>query len=94
MPDSKSGVEGRVGSTPTEATLKEEKNEMMKIIKIDEITIQCAPAGTRYSCYIFEHDLYFSSKVNDEEMIIKKARFMVESKARFLNDFPQYKVAN
>jgi len=38
--------------------------------------------------------LYFSSKVNDEEMIIKKARFMVESKARFLNDFPQYKVAN
>lgn len=78
---------GRVGSSPAEAT----KNKIMKTIKIDNITIQCAPSGTRYSSYIVEHELYFSSKINDEEMIIKKARFMVESKAKFLIEFPQYK---
>jgi hypothetical protein len=65
----------------------------MKIIKIDEITIQCAPAGTRYSCYVVEHDFYFSAKIDDEEMIIKKARAMVQAEKNFLNEFPQYKVA-
>jgi len=63
----------------------------MKIIKIDNITIQCAPTGSKYACYVVEHDLYFGSKMNDDEMIIKKARFMVESKAKFLIEFPQYK---
>lgn len=64
----------------------------MKIIKIDNITIQCIPDGKKYSCYVVEHDLYFSAKV--DEMIIKKARFMVESKAKFLIEFPQYNVVH
>lgn len=63
----------------------------MKTIKIDNITIQCSPDGSRYSCYVVEHDFYFGSKMDGDEMIIKKARFMVESKAKFLIEFPQYK---
>lgn len=60
-------------------------------IKIDNITIQCTPSGSRYSCYIVEHDLYFGCKDYDEEMIIKKAKFMVEAKEKFLTEFPQHK---
>jgi len=63
----------------------------MKIIKVDNFTVQCSPSGSRYTCHIVEHDMFFSTKIDDEETVIKKARFMVEAKERFLNDYPQYR---
>lgn len=57
----------------------------MKTIKTDNITIQYIPFGSRYSCHIVEYDFYFSSKTSNENEIIKKAKFMVESYKIFEN---------
>ena len=64
----------------------------MKIVTVDNITIECTEEGTRYACYIKEHDMYFSSKIEfGDPHIIRKARAMVKAKENFLKDFPQYK---
>lgn len=44
-----------------------------------------------YSCYIKEHDMYFSSRVEKGmDMIINKTRAMIKAKEKFIKEYPEY----
>lgn len=66
----------------------------MKTINVDGITVECTEEGKRYACYIVEHDMYFSTKIGDDEMVIRKTRAMIQAEKNFLIEFPQYKLGN
>ena len=65
----------------------------MELIKIDVITIEYSTADQiRYSCYIKEHDIYFSSKIEKgTEYIIHKAKTMIKMMERFIAENPEFK---
>lgn len=75
-----------VGSTPTYGT----KKNNMKTIKVDNVNVVCTEDGLFYCCYIVEHDMYFSAKIGDYDMIERKTRAMIKSMENFLREYPEY----
>jgi hypothetical protein len=64
----------------------------MKTIQVDGNSVECSSDDKNYiCCYIKEHDIYFSAKNGDNEMVIKKTRALINAKDNFLIEFPQYK---
>lgn len=61
-------------------------------INIDDVIVEYSiEEEIYYSCYIKEHDIYFSSRVEKGmDMIIKKTRAMIQAKENFIREYPEY----
>lgn len=62
----------------------------MKTIKVDGNSVERSSDGEHYTCYIKEHDIYFSAII-DDEIVTKKTRALIKAKERFLIEYPEYK---
>lgn len=61
----------------------------MKTIHFDGISIEYSTEDKiRYSCYVQEHDIYFSAR--DMQMMKKKAKAMIYMQKKFMNENPEY----
>ena len=54
------------------------------VVKVDDAAVEVTEAENSYACYIREHDMYFSSKMDKGmEMVNRKTRAMIWTKEKF-----------